>query len=302
MINYSDRLSEKGLAIFLLHGVIEKSDYVVRNYNRKHLETDYFYHFILDLKQSGHPLSMDDVIRYHYEREPFPPRSFAITFDDGFENSYSIAAPILKDQGIPATFYVTTEFVDQNSMSWVDRIEYCLEAVPEAELSFPWDSAIYRLQNARDKIRFMDYLRSRVKPDKTIDLDELVNSVFAQCGITEVWQSDAPLDLKMNWKQVREISECESFIVGGHSHCHVNLNFLSHDELEAEVITSIHLLQEKAQIHPRHYSYPEGLDYCYSDEVIQVLQNNGIVCSPTAMDGINHLDTDLFHLKRIPVI
>lgn len=301
-MNYSDRLLEKGLAVFLLHGVIERSDYQVRNYNRKHLEKDYFYHFILDLKQSGYPLSMDDVIQHHYECEPFPPRAFAITFDDGFESNYTIVVPILEDLGIPATFYVTTDFIDQNSMSWIDRIEYCLEVVPEAELSFPWHSTTYMLRNAEDKTRFLDYLRSRVKRDKTIDLDELATSIFAQCGIIEVWHSDDPLDLKMTWEQVHEISECESFIVGGHSHRHVNLNFLAQDELEKEILTSIRLLQEKAQIRPRHYSYPEGLDYCYSDEVIRVLQDNGIVCSPTAIDGINCLDTDLFHLKRIAVV
>ena len=106
----------------------------------------------------------------------------------------------------------------------------------------------------------------------------------------------------MTWEQVREISGCESFIVGGHSHRHVNLNFLIHDELEIEVLTSVRLLKEKAQINPRHYSYPEGLDYRYSEDVIRVLKDKGIVCSPMAMNGMNHLGTDLFHLKRIAVV
>jgi len=302
MMNYSERLSGKSIAIFLLHGVVEESNYTVRNYTRKHLEKDYFYHFLLDIKRAGHPLSMDDVVRHHREHEAFPPHSFAITFDDGFENNYSIAAPILKDLNIPATFYVTTEFVDQNIMSWIDRIEYCLEVVPEAQLSFPWDTTTRTLRTTQDKLHFLDYLRSRVKCDKTINLDELVSSIFTQCGIDEICHSDDPLDLKMTWEQVREISECESFIVGGHAHRHVNLNFLTHDELETEVLTSIRLLQEKAQVRPQHYSSPEGLDYCYSDEVIQVLQDSGIVCAPTAVDGINDLGTDLFHLKRITVV
>ena len=301
-MNYRDRLSGKGLAIFLLHGVIERSDYAVRNYGRKHLEKDYFCRFIFDLKKSGHPLSMDDVVHHYCEHEPFPPRAFTITFDDAFENNYSIAAPILSDLDIPATFYVTTEFVDQNSMSWIDRIEYCLEAVPEARLSFPWDSTKYVLRNVRDKIRLLDYLRSHAKSDKAVNLDELVSSIFAQCGITEVLHSDDPLDLKMTWEQVKEISNNELFIVGGHSHRHVNLNFLNHDELETEVLTSIRLLQEKTQIRSRHYSYPEGLEYCYSDEIIRVLQDNGVVCSPTAIDGINDFETDLFHLRRIAVV
>ena len=42
-------------------------------------------------------------------------------------NNYSIAAPILNDLKIPATFYFSTDFVENNTMSWIDKIEYCFE-------------------------------------------------------------------------------------------------------------------------------------------------------------------------------
>jgi hypothetical protein len=51
-----------------------------------------------------------------------------------------------------------------------------------------------------------------------------------------------------------------------------------------------------------HYSYPEGLAHCYSDEVISCLQKHGITCSPTAIEGTNDVKTDLFNLKRITVV
>lgn len=301
-MNYNDRLTETGVTIFLMHGVVVKSDYTIRNYSKKHLDKDYFYHFLLSLKQAGCPLSMDDIVHHHYEREPFPPRAFAITFDDAFENNYSVAAPILAELNIPATFYLTTGFIDNNAMSWIDRIEYCLETVPRASLSFAWDGTTHVLKSVTDKIRFLDYLRSHVKRDKTIDLDELVSSVFSQCGVAEVRQSSDPLDLKMTWDNVREMIADKLFTFGGHSHHHVNLSFLRPKELGDEVATSISRIQEETHINPRHYSYPEGLDYCYSDEVIRVLRSNGIICSPTAIDGVNGLGTDLFHLRRITVV
>ena len=34
-----------------------------------------------------------------------------------------LAAPILNDLNIPATFYITTDFITNNSMSWIDMIE-----------------------------------------------------------------------------------------------------------------------------------------------------------------------------------
>ena len=59
----------------------------------------------------------------HENETPFPKNSFALTFDDGFENNMSIAAPILTDYKVPATIYVTTNFIENNEMSWIDKIE-----------------------------------------------------------------------------------------------------------------------------------------------------------------------------------
>jgi O-antigen biosynthesis protein len=47
-----------------------------------------------------------------------PPGHVAISFDDGMANNYTIALPILRSYGIPATVYVTIGFIDGSS-PWV---------------------------------------------------------------------------------------------------------------------------------------------------------------------------------------
>ena len=100
---YTDQLRQDELAIFLFHGVLRENRYAVRNYTRKHIDQQDFATSSA-FAPGGTPLSPGDVVEHHKTGTPFPPYAFAITFDDGFENNASVAAPILDDLNIPATF------------------------------------------------------------------------------------------------------------------------------------------------------------------------------------------------------
>ena len=116
MINCARYLSDDSFSIFLFHGVIPRQRHEIRNYTRKHIELDAFVAVIRELRRRGNPVSMDDVLASMESDVALPARSFAITFDDGFENNASVAAPVLSELGVPATFYVTTGFIEQNSI------------------------------------------------------------------------------------------------------------------------------------------------------------------------------------------
>lgn len=44
-----------------------------------------------------------------------------ITFDDGYLDNYTAAAPELSRQGLPAAFFVSTGFIGSNTVPWWDR-------------------------------------------------------------------------------------------------------------------------------------------------------------------------------------
>lgn len=46
-------------------------------------------------------------------KAPFPPRTIAITFDDGFMNNYRYAYPVLKKYNLPATIFVIVDKIGQ---------------------------------------------------------------------------------------------------------------------------------------------------------------------------------------------
>ena len=57
-------------------------------------------------------------------KEPLPPRSVVVTFDDGYESVYRHAFPVLRKLGLPATLFVYTDFVGAgDAVSWSQLAE-----------------------------------------------------------------------------------------------------------------------------------------------------------------------------------
>src|SRR5207248_1518552 len=203
-------LRDDAFAIFLFHGVIEEHRHAVRNYTRKHIDRRRFRSVLEELRAEGTSVSMEAVVDATFAGQPLPPRAYAITFDDGFANNLTVAAPELERLETPATFYITTSFVEHNAMSWIDRIEWCFENKPKIQLRLPWRSEVAEAETGAEKIALLSEIRQAVKADATMNVENFVQSVFLDCG-AEVSASDDPLDQKLTWHEVRELASQELF-------------------------------------------------------------------------------------------
>lgn len=64
-------------------------------------------------------VGLDKVVLYIQKKEKVPPRTVAITFDDGLYNNYENAYPVLKKYGIPATMFVIIKKIgDPGYLGW----------------------------------------------------------------------------------------------------------------------------------------------------------------------------------------
>ena len=64
-------------------------------------------------------------------RGAVPRRGVALTFDDGYADNYHAAQPLLERYGVPATFFITTDYLGQQREFWWDELEHLfLEAEP----------------------------------------------------------------------------------------------------------------------------------------------------------------------------
>lgn len=296
------KLQEKNFCIFLFHGVIKNHNNKIRNYTGKHIDEDIFLESMRELRKFGNPVSMNEILYYCSNKKPLPPNSFAITFDDGFENNLSVAAPILHDFSIPCMIYITSKFIDENAMSWTDKIEYAVEESHLKKIDEPFKNISYNLNTTQEKITFLSEVRKIVKNNISIDPNQYADNLCKKLRIEiNTLDNENQLDKKISWTQIKMLKNSELIHFGGHSHTHSILSFLNEDQLNFEIKKSLGLLKAKGNYITEHYSYPEGLKNCYSKNVISVLKDNGIKCCPTAIEGFNNEKTNTFELKRILV-
>lgn len=72
-----------------------------------------------------HPITMQELYDYVTKGDPLPEKPVCITFDDGYEDSYTIVYPMMKEFGFPWTLFVITDDVGKpnNRMTWAQLKE-----------------------------------------------------------------------------------------------------------------------------------------------------------------------------------
>lgn len=87
-------------------------------------------------RQNYNVIGADDLRHFMRSRAPLPPRSLLITFDDGWADNLSVAAPILKRHGLGAIVFVASEPIyEPGDIWWQDLLVYgfqnkLLESIP----------------------------------------------------------------------------------------------------------------------------------------------------------------------------
>ena len=69
-----------------------------------------------------YPVSVYDLVRCIMNKKELPLNAVAITFDDGYEDNYRKAYPILKKYNIPATIFLTTGYIGTSKIFWWDML------------------------------------------------------------------------------------------------------------------------------------------------------------------------------------
>jgi peptidoglycan/xylan/chitin deacetylase (PgdA/CDA1 family) len=240
-----------------------------------------------------------DVIGPDQLAEAGPPRRgryVLLTFDDGYRDSFDEAFPILRRHQVPATFFVTTGFLDNPRIPWWDEIAWMLNRSRKSVLApcgLVRDSLSLRPEARRSTIRFLTDMYKRLPREEQPALLESL-AIAAGTGRHEADGREA----WMTWDDVRRL-RAEGMHVGGHTVSHPLLARLPADEQEREIAGCKERLETELGERMRYFSYPDGGRGSFDEDTRRCLARHGIELAFSFYGGYRSVDDwDPYDVRR----
>lgn len=86
------------------------------------LSTGFFVRLLKFIKRHYNPVGLEAVAAARRGEKDLPPRALLISFDDGWADNVEFAAPLLKQAGLPAVFFVATGAVKSGEAFWQEKL------------------------------------------------------------------------------------------------------------------------------------------------------------------------------------
>lgn len=288
--------------ILTYHGVIHSSDNSYNNRNA--ISAQEFEQQMAYLSRNYRAMALPELVRRLKAGEPLPRYTVVITFDDGFRNNYSVAAPILKKYGLPATIFLATAYVNSPKLGlWTERVDWLLQSATLPVLEFAIDGEVRQLalQTTRDRIIASDQVRDYLKRLPPAEREQAI--VALQSRIGRVREIDHSLEERyafLTWEQARELQSAQ-ITFGSHTYSHAIMSGLSTAEAHFELTESRSLIEAELGTACTLFSYPNGSARDFGRRDRELLQKLGYAAAVSQLPGFNDHRTDRFALRRINI-
>jgi peptidoglycan/xylan/chitin deacetylase (PgdA/CDA1 family) len=242
-------------------------------------------------------LPLEEAVRRLYDGT-LPPRSVALTFDDGNFDFYSRAWPLLKAYQFPATVYLTTYYCETNLPVFPLVVSYMLWKRRGLEFSFPLSShgdvrldtrsADGRRRAQQTIVRFaqVEGMSAKEKDALAERLGDIVDADYAEIKRKRLMHI-------MNPEEVREVAAAGVDI---QLHTHRHRSPPDEERYRAEIATNRERIVALTGETPRHFCYPSGV---WMPRFSTWLGEEGLLSATTTEPGIASARLDRFRLPRL---
>ena len=288
------------LSVLAYHRVLDFDDYFPFDIELVSASCFQFEEQISYLSKNYNVITLEYLVDAIYADKKLPENAVLITFDDGFEDNYRNAFPILKKYGVPATIFISTDFISSDRTLWFDQLSYFILNISnddlEAILREDFDNKIIFSDRRAVLEEVMEYVK--IIPD--IQRRNLLESLFEKYSFS-VKDEHKHLSTTLNWDQVREMDQ-SVISFGSHTMSHPVLSQLDEQGLSKELVESRSIIENELKHPVDCIAYPVGTKSAFNAKVEGLAMQAGYRLGFSYISGINELPIQkYFNLKRLHV-
>ena len=230
----------------------------------------------------------------------------AITFDDGWLDNYTNALPLLRRYRLPATIFISTDFIGSERVPWFYALLRCFPVVSDLldnhgmtvdmlrNMQLPEPLIRWAQNPSSERLKDIEPTMERLKHFPGEQLDAAADELAGK--IQQLSTNGSCVERSMlNWSEVKEMSAA-GMEIGSHGMAHWVLTRISPCQVEKEIVESKAIIEKQLGNTIDGFSYPNG---DYSESVAACLQKAGYAYACTIAPGYIDQKSDAYSLNRL---
>ncbi len=221
--------------------------------------------------------------------------ALAITFDDGYEDNYTNAFPILQRYGLPATIFLSTGSMDSREPLWFEHLALALKTTAKECLDLDIDiPRRFWLRNQQERLDANSELLALLRDLPDGERRRWCAEIIRELEVIDAGERRGKM---LNWEQVRLMS-AHGMTFGGHTVDHPFISKLTKEQTIWEVSECKRRIQQELQSPTEFFAYPSGREQDFGLWNKELVRQAGYRAAVTTIWGTNYRTTDPMELRR----
>lgn len=259
------------------------------------VERSHFESQVRFMRECFNVIALTEGVRRLHAGEPLPPGALSITFDDGYLDNLTQAAPILDSLGLPWTLFAVSGGLDTGEMLWWDRTIAAFACTDRTSLDCQSLEMPGPARMTLDAMRAGDTVEAVLAHLWTLPHEQRMSVVHRietqlQARVRPELRAD-----RLSGAQIVELHR-RGVEIGAHSIHHPNLGLCDDATAISEMVSSGNRLQELLQAPVKGFAYPGGRLGAVTPTLAR---QSGFDYALATTVGVNDSRTDPFCLMRI---